>query len=131
MRRALRTGSLVSIFCAQGGPMKRRAFIMLIGGLAVASRASYAQAAQQTLKRVRFLVQAITCPLQPDNPIVRRLGELGWSDGQTIVTECVSALGRSDQVPALARELVSLRPHVLIAGPWNFVSALKQETTTI
>jgi putative ABC transport system substrate-binding protein len=83
------------------------------------------------LKRVGFLVQAITCPLQPDNPFIRRLGELGWIEGQTIVSECVSALGRSDQVPALARELVSRRPHVLIADPWNFISALKQETTTI
>jgi putative ABC transport system substrate-binding protein len=36
-----------------------------------------------------------------------------------------------DQVPALARELVSRRPDLLMAGPFNFVSALKQETTTI
>jgi len=35
------------------------------------------------------------------------------------------------QVPALARELVSRRPDVLLAPSLLFVSALKQETTTI
>jgi putative ABC transport system substrate-binding protein len=36
-----------------------------------------------------------------------------------------------DQLPALARELVSRRPDVLIATPHALVTALKQETTTI
>src|SRR5262245_27388459 len=36
-----------------------------------------------------------------------------------------------DRVPGLARKLVSRRPDVLMAGPFDFVSALKQETTTI
>jgi putative ABC transport system substrate-binding protein len=70
---------------------------------------------------------------QPDNlgPWFARLSELGWIEGQTIVFDCVSAVGRIDQVPGLAHELVSRRPDVLVAGPWSFVSALKQETTTI
>src|SRR5262249_7829901 len=44
---------------------------------------------------------------------------------------CVSSVGRLDQLPILARELVSRRPDVLMAAPWTFVSVLKQETTTI
>ena len=40
-------------------------------------------------------------------------------------------VGRVDQVPALARELVSRRPDVLTASHYSFISALKQETTTI
>jgi putative ABC transport system substrate-binding protein len=36
-----------------------------------------------------------------------------------------------DQLRELARELVSRRPDVLVAGPHTFVRALKQETTTI
>jgi putative ABC transport system substrate-binding protein len=107
----------------------------LIGGLAVAwPLASYAQQPKQPLKRVGVLVSQVPCPLQPDNPaypVVRRLGELGWIEGQTIIIDCVSAVGRVDQAPALARELVSRRPDVLIASPYTFVIALKQETTTI
>jgi putative tryptophan/tyrosine transport system substrate-binding protein len=56
---------------------------------------------------------------------------LAGSRGQNIVFDCVSTVGRVDQVPALARELVSRRPDVLITGPYSFISALKQETTTI
>ena len=112
--------------------MRRREFMALIGGLAIAwSLACYAQEPKQPLKRVGHLAAFATCPPQPDNLIVRRLGELGWIEGQTIVFDCVSAIGRIDQVPALARELVSRRPDVLIASPYHFVSALKQETATI
>src|SRR5215831_3995970 len=112
--------------------MKRRKLITLIGGLAIAwPLASSAQEPKQPPKRVGVLAQFSTCPLQRDNLIVRRLGELGWIEGQNIVFDCVSAVGHVDQVPALARELVSLRPDVLLAAPFSFVSALKQETTTI
>jgi putative ABC transport system substrate-binding protein len=111
--------------------MMRRAFIRLIGGLAIAwPLASYAQEPKQPLKRVGLLNQ-VGCPLPLDNPIRARLGELGWVEGRNFVFECVSAVGRADQIPALARELVSRRPDVLAAGPFIFVSALKQETTTI
>jgi putative ABC transport system substrate-binding protein len=112
--------------------MRRREFMALIGGLAIAwPLACYAQEPKQPLKRVGVLAAYATCPLQPDNPIVRRLGELGWIEGQTIVFDCVSAIGRIEQVPALALELVSRRPDVLMAAPYHFVSALKHETTTI
>src|SRR5215468_4418165 len=108
-----------------------RKFMRLIGGLAIAwPLASYAQEPKQPLKRVGGLA-LIPCPLQPDNLAVRRLAELGWIEGQNIVFDCVSTVGRVDQVPALARELVSRRPDVLTAGPYSFISALKQETTTI
>ena len=104
----------------------------LISGLAIAwSLACHAQQPKQPLKRVGVLAAFATCPFQPDNLVVRRLRELGWLEGQTIVFDCVSAIGRIDQVPALARELVSRRPDVLMALPHHFVSALKQETTTI
>ena len=70
-------------------------------------------------------------PLQPYDRIVRQLGELGWIEGKTIVFDCVSAVDRRDQVPALAGELESRRPDVLIACPFTHASALKQETATI
>jgi putative ABC transport system substrate-binding protein len=112
--------------------MMWRAFIKLIGCLAIAwPHASYAQAPKGPLKRVGILARDSPCPLQPDNPIVRRLVELGWIEGKTVAFECVSAFGRIDQVPELARELVSRRPDVLMAPSLLFVSALKRETGTI
>src|SRR5262245_34504680 len=112
--------------------MRRRNFITLIGGLAIAwPLASHAQEPKQPLKRVGILSAFAPCPLQPDNLIVRRLAELGWVEGQNFVFECASAAGHLDQLPEFARELVSRRPDVLMTVLYNFVSALKQETTTI
>ena len=92
---------------------------------------SYAQQPKQPLKRVGVLEWQDPCTPQPDDPVVRRLRELGWIEGQTIVFDGVSAVGRLDQVPALAHELVSRRPDVLMTGPYPFVNALKRETATI
>jgi putative ABC transport system substrate-binding protein len=112
--------------------MKRRELITLIGSLAIAwPLACYAQQPKGPLKRVGILFRDAPCPLPPDNPIVRRLAELGWIEGQTVAFECLSVFGRVDQVPELARELVSRRPDVLMAESLLLISALKQETATI
>jgi putative ABC transport system substrate-binding protein len=81
-------------------------------------------------KRVGLLA-LFGCPIPPDWAGSRRLAELGWIEAQTFVYDCVSTVGRLDQMQALARELVSRHPDVLIATPIPFVKALKQETTTI
>jgi putative ABC transport system substrate-binding protein len=129
--KRLRAGILAAFRSNEGLKMRRRKLITLVGGIAFAcSIASYAQQPTQPLKRVGIL-RSGPCPLLPDDLIVRRLKELGWIEGQNFVLECVSAVGRVNEVPALARELVTRRPDVLIAGPWEFVIALKQETTTI
>jgi len=112
--------------------MGRRKFITLIAGSVISwPLASYALPARRPLKRIGTLAAIGRCPLRPDNPAVRALGKLGWIEGQNFVFDCVSSVDREDQVPALARELISRRPDVLIAGPWTHVIALKQQTTTI
>ena len=112
--------------------MKWQKLITLIGGIAITlPLACYAQQPQSgPPKRIGYLTQ-YGCPIPPEDPVPRRLAELGWVEGRTFVFECVSSVGPLDQLPALARELVSRRPDVLIAGPFNFVHALKRETTTI
>src|SRR5262245_48947321 len=113
--------------------MKRRLFIRLIGVFAVAW--PLAPYAQQPIpappKHVGVLSLRPECPPPPDSPMLRRLAELGWIEGRHFVFDRVSTFGRLDQLPALARELVSLHPDVLLAVPSNFVRALKQETRAI
>src|SRR5215475_2920811 len=112
--------------------MKRREFVALLGGLAIAwPLASNAQQLKQPLKHVGVLAAQFPCPLQPDHPIVRRLIELGWVEGQNFVVDCVSTVGRLDQLRTLARELISRRPDVLMVGNSGLIRVLKQETTTI
>ena len=110
--------------------MKRWELMALIGGLAIAwSLACYAQQPQSAPPKRVGLLASGPCP-----PSERwwsgRLAELGWSKG-TIVFDCVSTVGRLDELPALARELVSRNPDVLMAITYRFIRALKQETTTI
>jgi len=113
--------------------MRRREYIALIGAAAIAwPLASYAQQPNPVPpKHVGVLSVLPECPLPADSPIPRRLAELGWIQGRDFVFDCVSTFGRLDQLPALARQLVSLHPDVLIAVPSNFVRALKNETTAI
>ena len=113
--------------------MKRRKLISLIGGLAIAwSLACYAQQPNPSSpKRVGILTQQVRCPIPTYTPITRRLAELGWIEGRNFVFDCVSTVDHLDQLPALARELVSRSPDVIMAAPTIFVMALKQETTTI
>jgi len=112
------------------GAQWQQKFTALIGGLVIAwSLASYAQEPNQALKRVGVLAQ-VECPAA-ERYWSGRFEKLRWIAGQNFLFECVSTVGRLDQLPALARELVSRRPDVLIAIPWSFVMALKQETTTI
>src|SRR5271156_1819309 len=116
--------------------MKRNALIKLITGGAVgAALATCAglAAAQETaapLKRVGFL-SGFGCSTDANpSPFRRRLAELGWVDGRTVILDCVSTVNL-DQVDALAAELVARRPDVLAAQPTNYVRALKQATGTI
>jgi hypothetical protein len=80
--------------------MERREFIKLLGGAAWSwPVACYAQQGKSAaLKRIGVLNFA-ACPISPDSAIRRRLAELGWVDGRTFVYDCVSTVGRFDQVP--------------------------------
>jgi putative ABC transport system substrate-binding protein len=108
---------------------------LIIGSIVAATLCPFVSYGQQPKaappKRVGILTQLVGCPIKPDNSIHRGLTELGWVEGQTFVFECVSTVGRLDQLPALAHELVSRQPDVLATSSIPLTKALKQETTTI
>src|SRR5262245_43927199 len=133
MLRGRRAGILATdLLCSVRDQMKWRKLITLIGGIAISlPLACYAQQPIAPPKRVGILNIALPCPIRSDNPISRRLAELGWIEGRTFVFECVSAVGHLDQIPALARDLVSRRLDVLMSGNSPAIKELKQETTTI
>ena len=83
--------------------MRRREFIALLISTAIGwPLTAAAQQLQPTPpKRVGFLDLFYGCPVPPDNPMLRRLRELGWIEGQTFVFDCVSAVGRLDQTALL------------------------------
>jgi putative tryptophan/tyrosine transport system substrate-binding protein len=58
---------------------------------------------------------------------VRRLGELGWIDGETVAI----AESRTERFPAIAAELVRLGVDAIVATSIAAVLACKQATTVI
>ena len=86
-------------------------------------------------KRLGILMGGSSCPSPSGpafwKPLLQKLADRGWVEGQSLVIDCVSANGRIEQAPTLARELVVRRPDVLFGAATLTVRALKQATTEI
>jgi putative tryptophan/tyrosine transport system substrate-binding protein len=109
----------------------RVGFVGLLA-VAMATCPSLATAQNTTTspKRLGFL-SGFGCSTDANpSPMRRRLAELGWINGQTLIVDCVSTVD-PDQAGALAAELVARRPDVLAAQPADYVRALKQASPTI
>jgi len=59
------------------------------------------------------------------------LRQRGYVEGQNLVVERRNAAGQADQLPALARELVGLRPDLIVASSPQPNRAVKDATSTI
>src|ERR1700704_802802 len=108
--------------------MKRRAFITLLGG-AAATWPLVTQAQQPArMKRIGLMANL---PLRPIEAFRKKLQELGYVEGKSLIIEFRFAEGRDERYPAFAAELVA-RPVDLIAV-WGTPAAFaaKRATTTI
>jgi putative ABC transport system substrate-binding protein len=59
------------------------------------------------------------------------LDKLGWSHGQTVVAEFRWGAGNLDRMQSYARELMDLRPDVVVAESTPAASALRRESPTV
>jgi putative ABC transport system substrate-binding protein len=112
--------------------MRRRAFITLLGGAAAAW--PLAARAQQTgkLPTIGFLGGgAPTSQRTWVEAFLRRLHELGWTEGRTIAIEYRWANGRSDSLPEIAAEFVRLKVALIYAVGTESALAAKQATLVI
>jgi len=110
--------------------MRRREFITLLGGAAIARpRAAIAQTPSKAY-RVGLLSPA--APIADNSPfgvpLVRGLAKLGYTQGRNLVFERRGAEGRPDSLPRLVEELVASRVDVIVAGGYPPALAAKQGT---
>jgi putative tryptophan/tyrosine transport system substrate-binding protein len=107
--------------------LKRREFITLLGGAAVAwPLAARAQQAGRVSSRVAYL--ALVAGL--DSAVVKqRLDELGYAEGKNLIFDLRSAEGRSERLPQLAAELVRTSPDVIVAGFGTLTAQAAQAAT--
>jgi ABC-type uncharacterized transport system substrate-binding protein len=61
----------------------------------------------------------------------RGLGELGYIEGKNIIIEYRYADGRTERLPALAKELVRLEVEIIVADSYSSARDSKKVTTTI
>src|SRR5262249_5019612 len=116
--------------------MKRRAFIMLLGGAATSSAVSWplAARAQQTGK-----VWRIGVPIVVSRETFSRvyagfqqgMRELGYVEGKDFVSEWRSAEGKYERLPDVAAELVRLKVDIIVTGLSPAIRPLQQATSTI
>ncbi len=116
---------------------KRRDFITLLGGAAaawpLAARAAVAQPSERTRRIAMLSGFAATDPEAQARVAALHEGlkELGWAEGRNIRIEFRWGTGEADQMRALAKELIDLKPDLIIGTATPAVTALVQETKTI
>ena len=116
--------------------MRRREFITFVGGVGAWLLAPHAATAQPSdrVRRIAMLsgfaatdpeAQARVAALQ------QGLKELGWTEGRNVSIEFRWGTGGAEQMRKFARELVDLKPDLILGMTTPAVTALVQETKTI
>jgi putative ABC transport system substrate-binding protein len=90
--------------------------------------------AQQTAKipRIGMLISGSTSTHKSAiDAFHRGLRELGYVEGKNVLIEYRYAEGKRERYPALAAEMVRLKPEVIVVASEGFTAAAKQATSTI
>ena len=114
--------------------MKRREFMMLVGGAAVAWPMTARARRGERMRHIGVLM-----PYLENDPetLVRvtalRQGllQLGWTEGRNVRLEHRSSSSDPESMRKLARELVDLRPDVILTDTTPVTEAVLRETRTI
>jgi putative ABC transport system substrate-binding protein len=114
--------------------MKRRAFILAVGGAAAGW--PLAARAQTTggVRKVGVLLSGVES--DPDSQLRiaafrRGFAELGWKEGENAHIDYRWSAGKSDLIRQYAEELVALKPDVIVANSTPVIATLKSLTTSI
>ena len=111
--------------------MKRREFIILIGGAAVAW-SGRAQARQPAMPTIGFLHFGRERDLQPYlNAFSSGLTALGYTEGRNIRVLYRYADGNADRLSGLTRELVSLGAMIIVTSGTTAIGAAHDEAPNV
>jgi putative tryptophan/tyrosine transport system substrate-binding protein len=114
-----------------GEHMQRREFITLLGG---AVTWPLAASAQQAVRRVGVLSNITESDLEAQSTVTalhEELRKLGWVNGRNLQVDHRWAAGNPERAIAFAKELVALKPDVIVAHTTPSVIAMQKQTDTI
>jgi putative ABC transport system substrate-binding protein len=112
--------------------LKRREFITLLGGAAACPLAARAQQPQ----RMRRIGVLMSIENDPDGKaqlsgFMQGLAEFGWIVGRNLRMEIHWGGGDVNRIRTFAKELVALKPDVILAHGTPATAALQRETQTL
>jgi putative tryptophan/tyrosine transport system substrate-binding protein len=108
----------------------RRRFIALLGATALMTPVRAFAQAPGKIPRIGILL--FNSPqIDPVASLIEGMQERGYVDGKTIALEYRYAEGQSERLPALAAELVQLKPDLIFAYGGDVAPHVKKATTSI
>jgi putative tryptophan/tyrosine transport system substrate-binding protein len=114
--------------------MKRREFItFLVGSMAAWPSVAPAQQQKGKVWRVGYLNpgSGSFAAGRSSDPWVGKLRELGYVEGLNFVVEARSAEGNGELLPSLAKELIALKPDVIVGNGTPAIFALQKLSSTV
>jgi putative ABC transport system substrate-binding protein len=114
--------------------VKRREFITLLGGAALASPVAARAQQPGRMRRVGVLMGVAESDPEGQARIAafrQGLSDLGWADSRNLRIEYRWAAGDADRIRAYAAELVALAPDVLVGNGAPVLTALRDATRSI
>jgi putative ABC transport system substrate-binding protein len=114
--------------------VKRRTFISLLGGAAVAWPLAARAQQGERMRRIGVLVPAVA-----DDPVwqvrlgafLQALALLGWTIGRNVHIDTRWGTPNADEIRRQAAEIAALAPDVILAGGSSTVGPLLQATRTV
>jgi putative ABC transport system substrate-binding protein len=114
--------------------MRRREFISLIGGAAIAYPLAARAQQPARIRRVGMLMNLSESDVEAQRLITafrEGLTQLGWVDGRNLRMDYRWAGGDIGRTRAFAKELVELSPDIIVAYATPSVVALQQQTHSV
>ena len=113
--------------------MRRRDFIAVVSGAVAWPLAARAQQADRTRRIGVLMAYASTDPEGQAllAEFTRHLAELGWAEGRNVQIDVRWGGSNVDLLRTFAKELIGLKPDVLLASSTPTTTALARETQTI
>jgi ABC-type uncharacterized transport system substrate-binding protein len=113
--------------------VKRRQFMMLLGGLTAWPLAARAQQGER-IRRIGVLMSVAAEGTEGQARLaafLKGLQQLGWTDGNNVRIEHRWGAGDAERIRSYAAELVALSPDVILASGDIVGLALRQATRTV
>jgi putative tryptophan/tyrosine transport system substrate-binding protein len=114
--------------------MRRRQFLAILGSMAIGYPTDVVAQKPDRVRRIGVLIPFTagdTLALRRAKIFTQALQDLGWTDGQNARIDYRWPGGDIEQIQSLAKELVGLRPDVLVSAGQAPTAALQQATRTI